>query len=79
MRTGLIDISPQSGQAGEHTIYVQLIESNDNLDVSYVFDAFCGNKSARTTVNVAGKYEVLEASDGPLTDSSGSELWVLKQ
>jgi hypothetical protein len=79
MRIGLINIIPQSGQAGTIGISVEYVEHNDNLDVTYTFDAHCGTDTARKTVFVEGKYDVLEASDGVLTDSSDSELWALKQ
>jgi hypothetical protein len=79
MRIGLIDIFPQNGQAGTIGIGVEYVEPNNDLDVTYVFDAHCGNDTARKTVFVEGKYDVLEASDGVLTDSADSELWALKQ
>jgi len=55
---------------------------NDNIDreqqITYRTTKGTPTKTKTQLIKQPGLYEVLEASDGILSDSTGSDIWVLK-
>ena len=80
--TGGGNITVTYGGAGNSASSVSSSQ-NEGIDrsqaVTFRTTAGTPQKSVQLTVKQIGPYEVLEASDGALTDTNNAPLWVLKQ
>lgn len=73
-----IDINPQNGEAGTHTIEFKPVSINDDLDKTIIIDGICGDKTAPLTIIHYGQREVFSCADGDFELADGGTFNVLK-